>query len=152
MGQPSDVLRQILLGTARGFGSLRPTRCERQPKRENQCETHGADWTGSSLSCQLRRRSRGTVAPRFACYDLIRMVLWRRLSVIVLCLCFGGDASAQTATVSPPLADLSRSLQELSAKVSPSVVQIFVTGYPAPDEENQNATTEPQLERSSGSG
>jgi len=80
------------------------------------------------------------------------MVLWRRLSVIVLCLCFGGDASAQTATVSPPLADLSRSLQELSAKVSPSVVQIFVTGYPAPDEENQNATTEPQLERSSGSG
>ena len=49
-------------------------------------------------------------------------------------------------------ADLSRSLQELAAKVSPSVVQIFVTGYAAPDEENRAATGEPQLERSSGSG
>jgi serine protease Do len=51
-----------------------------------------------------------------------------------------------------PLADLSRSLQELAAKVSPSVVQIFVTGYPPPDEETQTASVEPQLERSSGSG
>ena len=62
----------------------------------------------------------------------------------------GPGGRAQTAA--PPLADLSRSLQELSAKVSPSVVQIFVTGYAAPDEENRVATGEPQLERSSGSG
>ena len=51
-----------------------------------------------------------------------------------------------------PLADLSQSLQALAAKVSPSVVQIFVTGYSAPDEEDRGASGEPQLERSSGSG
>ena len=60
------------------------------------------------------------------------------------------DLSAQTAA--PPLTDLSRSLQDLAAKVSPSVVQIFVTGYAAPDEEDRAASGEPQLERSSGSG
>jgi serine protease Do len=52
----------------------------------------------------------------------------------------------------PPLADLSRSLQALAAKVSPSVVQIFVTGYAVPDEDDRAASGEPQLERSSGSG
>jgi serine protease Do len=52
----------------------------------------------------------------------------------------------------PPLAELSQSLQALTAKVSPSVVQIFVTGYAAPDEDDRAATGEPQLERSSGSG
>ena len=77
--------------------------------------------------------------------------------VLVVCFCVLPTcrASAQAATAqtaAPPLADLSRSLQELSAKVSPTVVQIFVTGYAAPDEENRVATGEPQLERSSGSG
>jgi serine protease Do len=43
-------------------------------------------------------------------------------------------------------------LQELAAKVSPSVVQIFVTGYAAPDEEDRATTGEPLIERSSGSG
>src|SRR5215213_995354 len=52
----------------------------------------------------------------------------------------------------PPLADLSRALQTLTARVSPSVVQIFVTGYAPPDEEDRGASGEPQLERSSGSG
>ena len=50
------------------------------------------------------------------------------------------------------LADLSRSLEQLVEKISPSVVQIFVTGYVPPDEEDQAATGEPSLERSSGSG
>ena len=76
----------------------------------------------------------------------------RRLSLVVLCLCLASSVSAQTPTVAPPLADLSRSLQELAARVSPSVVQIFVTGYPPPDEDNQGVASEPQLERSSGSG
>ena len=52
----------------------------------------------------------------------------------------------------PGSTDLSRSLQDLAAKVSPSVVQIFVTGYAPPDEEDRAATGEPMLERSSGSG
>jgi serine protease Do len=65
------------------------------------------------------------------------------------------EPQARTPPISPtapPLADLSRSLQTLTARVSPSVVQIFVTGYAAPDEEDRAASGEPQLERSSGSG
>jgi len=52
----------------------------------------------------------------------------------------------------PALTDLSRSLQDLAARVSPGVVQIFVTGFAPPDEEDRATTGEPQLERSSGSG
>ena len=68
--------------------------------------------------------------------------------------------SAQaTAVQAPPaahgvagLSELSHSLEQLVERVSPSVVQIFVTGYVPPDEEDQTATGEPALERSSGSG
>jgi serine protease Do len=56
------------------------------------------------------------------------------------------------ATGSGSISELSRSLQDLAAKVSPSVVQIFVTGYAAPDQEDQVTAGEPALERSSGSG
>lgn len=83
------------------------------------------------------------------------MLLLRRIVLVCSCLCFVPAAFAQTsAPAAPPvpLADLSRSLQDLAARVSPSVVQIFVTGYPTPDEETQMASVEPQLERSSGSG
>src|SRR5436190_22234146 len=83
------------------------------------------------------------------------ILLLRRIVLVGSCLCFVPAAFEQTsAPAAPPvpLADLSRSLQDLAARVSPSVVQIFVTGYPAPDEENQSAWVEPQLERSSGSG
>ena len=77
----------------------------------------------------------------------------RLLCIVVLSLLPVTGVSAQTATAAaPPLADLSRSLQELAGKVSPSVVQIFVTGYASPDEEDRAASSEPQLERSSGSG
>jgi serine protease Do len=50
------------------------------------------------------------------------------------------------------LTEFSRALQDLSARVSPSVVQIFVTGYAPPDREDQVTSGEPTLERSSGSG
>jgi serine protease Do len=50
------------------------------------------------------------------------------------------------------LAEFSRSLQELSDRVSPSVVQIFVTAYAAPDDEDRSASGEPIVERTSGSG
>jgi serine protease Do len=57
-------------------------------------------------------------------------------------------SAAQAAT----LGDLSRSLQDLSQKVSTSVVQIFVTGFAPPDEDDPQAGAQPVLERSSGSG
>jgi serine protease Do len=77
----------------------------------------------------------------------------RVLVLVAFCAFSPLAASAQT-TMAPaaPLSELSRSLQDLAAKVSPSVVQIFVTGYAVPDEEDRVATGEPQLERSSGSG
>jgi serine protease Do len=59
-------------------------------------------------------------------------------------------AAAQKRSLSA-LADLSRSLQDLAAVVSPSVVQIFVTGYAAPNEE-ETSPAEPAVERSSASG
>ena len=49
------------------------------------------------------------------------------------------------------LTELSQSLQDLAERVSPSVVQIFVTGYAEPDEDDQ-AAERTVLERSSGSG
>ena len=57
-------------------------------------------------------------------------------------------SAAQVAT----LGDLSRSLQDLSQKVSTSVVQIFVTGFAPPDEDDPRSTAQPVFERSSGSG
>jgi serine protease Do len=95
--------------------------------------------------------------PIVACYDLADMTLVRALFLVLCCALPVLDASAQPAPApapapAPPLSDLSRSLQDLAAKVSPSVVQIFVTGYASPDEEDRVATGEPQLERSSGSG
>ncbi len=76
---------------------------------------------------------------------------FRVLLVMALALCAPSTLLAQGAPA-PSLTDLSRSLQALAAKVSPSIVQIFVTGYAPPDEEDRVATGEPTLERSSGSG
>src|SRR5262245_5229371 len=118
MSQPPDRLRQILFGTARGLGSLPAARHERQAERENQSKPHGADCNGSS--------GRGQGEPGVCVLRSTRMLLVRRLLLILLCLCSAAVASAQTAAPAPPLVDLSRSLQELAAKVSPSVVQIFV--------------------------
>ena len=73
------------------------------------------------------------------------------LSLLVLPV-FAQRPAAQRRADAGALAEFSRSLQELSERVSPSIVQIFVTGYAVPDEEDQSATGEPIVERSSGSG
>jgi serine protease Do len=73
------------------------------------------------------------------------------LSLLVLPL-FAQRPAAQRRSDTGALAEFSRSLQDLSERVSPSIVQIFVTGYAVPDEEDQSATGEPIVERSSGSG
>jgi serine protease Do len=81
----------------------------------------------------------------------------RGVAAIVLVLTLGVLSGAPGHPVAAQsrasgLADFSRSLQDLAEKVSPAVVQIFVTGYAPPDEENQAASGEPALERTSGSG
>jgi serine protease Do len=60
------------------------------------------------------------------------------------------QAAARGGTLA--LSDLSKSFQDLAQKVSPSVVQIFVTGYAPPEEQHDTGSGEPTLERSSGSG
>src|SRR5687768_1113490 len=77
-----------------------------------------------------------------------------RILVVACALALGlpAQAFAQRSTASlAALGDLSRSLQELSQKVSASVVEIFVTGYAPPDDDDARAG-QPVLERSSGSG
>src|SRR5688572_18057353 len=59
---------------------------------------------------------------------------------------------AQRSPAAATLGDLSRSLQDLSQKVSASVVQIFVTGYAPPEEEEPHGGGQPTFERTSGSG
>ena len=81
--------------------------------------------------------------PRLAAVCLAAAVLARAPS-----------ARAQAAAPAQPpaatrglagLSELSHSLEQLVERVSPSVVQIFVTGYVPPDEEDQAATGEPAL-------
>jgi serine protease Do len=72
--------------------------------------------------------------------------------VLLLLLLTPAPAAAQRPAAPAGLSDLSRSLQELSQKVSASVVQIFVTGYAPPDEDDPQSGGHPVLERSSGSG
>ena len=63
----------------------------------------------------------------------------------------GAQAPARDRRGFAALGEFSRSLQDLAEVVSPSVVQIFVTGYATPDEEDARPI-EPAVERSTGSG
>src|SRR5215208_6181670 len=83
------------------------------------------------------------------------MLLLRRSGVFVWLLMLaigGGPSGAAAQSKSPGLADLSKSLEDLAQRVSPSVVQIFVTGYAVPDDSDGTAPGDPVLERASGSG
>ena len=62
------------------------------------------------------------------------------LGLLFVCLLSVPDPAAAQAAKGPGLADLSQSLQDLAERVSPSVVQIFVTGYAVPDEATATAT------------
>ena len=84
---------------------------------------------------------------------MMHSTLCRRGCTALLLLPAPSAAQSAQARQSPSrgLTELSQSLQDLAERVSPSVVQIFVTGYAEPDEDEQ-APSEPALERSSGSG
>ena len=76
--------------------------------------------------------------------------------VTALLLLLPATLAAQSAqTRSAPargLTELSQSLQDLAERVSPSVVQIFVTGYAEPDEDDQASSEPVHIERTGGSG
>ena len=79
-----------------------------------------------------------------------------RLSASILTLVFlislTPAAPRAQASKAQTLADLSRSLQDLAQKVSPSVVQIFVTAYMLPNEEVPVEGADAPVERGNGSG
>ena len=80
-----------------------------------------------------------------------QMVASTALLLTALASAAAAQGRSQTAR-SAALAEFSRSLQELSERVSPSIVQVFVTAYAVPDREDQSAAAEPVVERRSGSG
>jgi serine protease Do len=80
------------------------------------------------------------------------MIFQRTCALLAIVFVCSAPAIAQPAkSPARALTELSQSLQDLSDRVSRSVVQVFVTGYPEPNDEEQTAA-EPMLERSSGSG
>lgn len=62
-----------------------------------------------------------------------------------------GPAPAQKRGVAA-LGELSGALEELAQRVSPCVVQIFVTAYAPPEDQQETTAGEPATEQSSGSG
>ena len=83
-----------------------------------------------------------------------------RVATLALAALLISMASVDAHEAQPPqsrstvlaLGELSKSLEDLAAKVSPCVVQIFVTGYAPPEEQEQRGTGEPAISQSSGSG
>jgi serine protease Do len=96
----------------------------------------------------------GPVDVSIRCYS--ERMLPIRVVVLLCALLLTGAAGvhAQSAARGRELAlgDLSKSLQDLAERVSPSIVQIFVTGYAPQEEQNETTPGEPTVERSSGSG
>ena len=78
--------------------------------------------------------------------------LWTPVVLTVALLTPAPSYAQRPAATVAALGDLSRSLEDLSQKVSASVVQIFVTGYAPPEEDDPHAAAQPTFERSSGSG
>ena len=74
------------------------------------------------------------------------------VAALITVLLPAAAAAQRPAAPAASLGELSRSLQDLSQRVSASVVQIFVTGYAPPNEEDAQGGAQPLFERTSGSG
>jgi serine protease Do len=70
----------------------------------------------------------------------------------VACMLWATPAIAQAPRVTPALDTLSKAFEDLSRRVSPSVVQVVVTGYGTPEEEAPSADALLGLRRTGGSG
>src|SRR5215813_8991682 len=89
-----------------------------------------------------------------------RRNLWRSFNIFCCAACcllisvaMSVEVRAQNPTYRPrPLADLSESLQDISAKISPSVVQIIGTGYGLESDEEHSGASILSRQRSTGSG
>ena len=97
-----------------------------------------------------RKRAYG----RAAAYNSAMRAFIVVLAVIVACAVPRAGAQQPPAVRRsiPALGELSTSLQELAQRVSPCVVQIFVTGYAPPEDQQEGGAAEPAIDHSSGSG
>ncbi len=82
------------------------------------------------------------------------MVVCRAAATVccVLVVCLPAPARAQASRAPQALDSLSHAFEDLSRRVSPSVVQVVVTGYGAMDEEAPSADALLGLRRTGGSG
>jgi serine protease Do len=82
-------------------------------------------------------------------------IIWLRFLLAAICILAGDSLRAQTK---PPevrqnlLSQFSESMDELTARVSPAVVQVVVTGYRAVEDKDQSETSVIARQRSLGSG
>jgi serine protease Do len=74
------------------------------------------------------------------------------LACSVLVILCAAPAIAQAPRAVPALDSLSKAFEDLSRRVSPSVVQVVVTGYGTPDKEAPSADALLGLRRTGGSG
>jgi serine protease Do len=81
------------------------------------------------------------------------LVLLRTSALATLCLFVpAGEAQAQNRNSALALGQLSESLQDLSSRISPSVVQIFGTGFRFENDEGHAGASVLARQRSTGSG
>jgi serine protease Do len=74
-----------------------------------------------------------------------------RIWIVFLIAC-GQQAAAQTSSEVDPLGQLSHAIRQLTNRISPSVVEILVTGYGTSDGQSGQVSNQISMQRSSGSG
>jgi serine protease Do len=89
----------------------------------------------------------------------LKGVLFARSSyaafILLLAMCFGSTnapCQIEAQRSSDVIRQMSRSAEELVKRVSPAVVEVLVSGYGSPDEEDEHASRGVGRERSLGSG
>ena len=137
-GSVERVMSSVEIGYEQRTGRRRPPSSVRHRRGRRSCAVVGA-----RLDRELHADA---MNPRIALL-LLGVVPHRRAWPRPRTLGPGRPPAAARAR----LRELSQSLQELSERVSPSVVQIFVTGYAEPDEDIRREASRSSSD-SSGSG
>jgi serine protease Do len=112
-------------------------RFELEPFRLQNTSEPVCSFARRSLSIEARVHTPETAFPRI---------------LIALLLLTAAKPQSFGQTTASPLSQLSASIRELTRRVSPAVVEIVVTGYGVPEEENDQASNQIGRMKSSGSG
>jgi serine protease Do len=91
-------------------------------------------------------------------HSVKRFRFLRTPAVLLASLLIAGAVPAAQAQAAPPenksnaMREMSSAFQNLAKRVSPAIVEVMVTGYGAPEEDDPNATSAIGRERSLGAG